>query len=264
VCLGVGWRVRFAALHRLAEDPDLPIPASRLQELARERAMQDSESAAWPASEVIAFESTTEAAPSTGKDLQRTALRRFEDMQHDLLHGDFAQGGTVQALRGETAVQNWIAERLRLKQGRSYSVEREPHVADEKEPDVRLRAKPADASVAIEIKVPESWTVAQLEAALSDQLCSRYLRARDARHGILLLMHQKKKPKGWKDPDTGMFLSFDKVVERLCRLARYIASTAPEAPQPEIAVVDVSGCAKSKAAPRRRRSTAGIRGQAAA
>jgi hypothetical protein len=204
----------FTALHRLGEDPDFPIPGSRLQELARERAMQDSESASWPPSEVIAFESAAEAAPSTGKDLQRTALRRFDDMQQDLLHGDFAQGATVQALPDEPAVQNWIAERLRLKQGRAYSVEREPHVAEEKEPDVRLRAKATDASVAIEIKVPESWTVLQLEAALSDQLCGRYLRARDARHGILLLVQKKKKSKGWKDPETGTFLSFRELVKR--------------------------------------------------
>ena len=233
----------FAALQRLAEDPDFPIPGSRLQELACERAMQDSESAAWPPSEVIAFESAAEAAPSTGKDLQRTASRRFDDMQQDLLHGDFAQGATVQTLSDEPAVQNWIAERLRLKQGRAYSVEREPHVAEEREPDVRLRAKETDASVAIEIKVPESWTVLQLEAALSDQLCGRYLRARDARHGILLLVHQKKKPKGWKDPDTGTFLSFDELVIRLRRLAWDIASKGPDSPQPEIAVVDVSDCA---------------------
>jgi hypothetical protein len=225
----------FAALHRLGEDPDFPIPASRLQELARERAMQDPEGAVWPPGEVIAFEATAEAAPSTAKDLQRTALRRFDDMQHELVHGDFAQGETLQARPDEPAVQNWIAERLRLRQGRSYSVEREPHVVDEKEPDVRLRTKATDASVAIEIKVPESWTAAQLEAALSDQLCGRYLRAHDARHGILLLVHQEQKRKGWKDPDTGMFLSFDKVVERLRGLAQKIASTTPEAPQPEIA-----------------------------
>jgi hypothetical protein len=254
----------FVALHRLAENPDFPIAASRLQELARERAMQDSEGAVWPPGEVIAFEATAEAAPSTAKDLQRAAQRRFDDMQHELLHGDFAQGATLQALPDEPAVQKWIAERLHLRQGRAYSVERESHVADEKEPDVRLRAKATDASVAIEIKVPESWTITQLEAALSDQLCGRYLRARNARHGILLLVHQESKVKGWKDPDTGAFLSFAKVVERLCRLARKIASTAPEGPQPEIAVIDVSGCAKSKTATRQRRSTAGARGQAAA
>ena len=47
---------------------------------------------------------------------------------------------------------------MRLKQGRSYSVEREVQVADEKKPDVRLRAKVTDASVPVEIKVVESWT----------------------------------------------------------------------------------------------------------
>jgi hypothetical protein len=66
------------------------------------------------------------------------------------------------------------------------------------------------------------------------------------------------------DADNGTFLSFDKVVERLCRHAQKIASTAPEAPQPEIAVVDVSGCAKSKTATRQHRSTARTRGRAAA
>jgi hypothetical protein len=168
----------FDALIRLAEDPEFPLDQVHLRELANERAAQDSESAPWVPAEVIAFEQTAEAAPSTGKDLQRTALRRFDDMQHDLLHGDFAQGATVQALADEPAVQNWVAERLRLKQGRAYSVEREPHVADEKEPDVRLRAKATDASLAVEIKVPESWSVPELEAALTDQLCGRYLRAR--------------------------------------------------------------------------------------
>jgi hypothetical protein len=163
-------------------------------------------------------------------------------MQHDLLHADFAQGTTVAALPNENAVQNWVADRLRLKQGRAYSVEREPHVVDEKEPDVRLRAKVSDASVAIEIKVPESWTLEQLEAALTDQLCGRYLRARDARHGILILVHKEPRPKGWQDTKTGAFLTFSEVVRRLRALATHIAGTRPDAPQPEIAVLVVTSC----------------------
>jgi hypothetical protein len=136
------------------------------------------------------------------------ALRvEMDGMQHELQHADFAQGATVKALPDEKAVQIWVADRLRLKQGRAYSVEREPHVVDEKEPDARLRAKVSDASVAIEIKVPESWTLEQLEAALTDQLCGRYLRARDARHGILLLVYKEPRPKGWQDTKTGAFLT---------------------------------------------------------
>lgn len=39
-------RATFAALLRLADNPDCPIPASRLREFADERAAQDSEGAA--------------------------------------------------------------------------------------------------------------------------------------------------------------------------------------------------------------------------
>ena len=115
-------RATFGALLQLAVDPEFPVDKARLRELANERAAQDSESAPWPPAEVISFEQTAAAAPSTGKDLQRTVLRRFDDMQHALLHSDFAQGSTVKALPNENAVQNWIADRLRLKQGRAYSV----------------------------------------------------------------------------------------------------------------------------------------------
>jgi len=235
-------RATFATLQRLANDPNCPIDRNHLRERASERAHLDAESAAWLPEEAAAFEAAVEVAPSTAKDLQRTVLRRFEDMQHDLLHGDFAQGATLQSLDGETAVQNWVAERLRLKQGRAYSVEREPHVVDEKEPDVRLRARITDTSVATEIKIAESWTIRQLEAALVDQLCGRYLRARDGRHGVLLLVHQHARRNGWKDPDRGAFLSFEEVVVRLRRMTSVIASKSPDAPQAEIAVLDVSSC----------------------
>jgi hypothetical protein len=146
-------------------------------------------------------------------------------------------------LPNENAVQNWVADRLRVAQARSYSVEREPHVVDEKEPDIRLRAKVSDASLPIEIKVAESWTLAKLEIALDDQLCGQYLRARDGKHGILLLVHQKARGKGWRRKSGGAYLTFHQVVEHLSARATAIAASRLDAPQPEIAVLDVSSCA---------------------
>jgi|RhiMetdeSRZDD1v2_1073273.scaffolds.fasta_scaffold187587_3 hypothetical protein len=227
----------------MAEAGNFPVPASRLRALAHTRAAEDSEAAPWPAAEASAFEQTHEAAPRTPRDLQLLALRRFADLQHDLLHADFAQGATLSGLPDETAVQNWVADRLRLKQGRAYCVEREPHAVDENEPDIRLRASATDASVAVEIKVAESWSITELEEGLRDQLCGRYLRGRDARHGILLLVHQARRPRGWPDPDTGRFLTFAQAVERLRALAQQISGTLPDAPQPVIALLDVSSCA---------------------
>jgi hypothetical protein len=193
-------------------------------------------------SEALDFEKQYETAPRAPKDLQSVLVHRIEDMQHDLLHGDYAQGRTLSTLRDEVDVQNWLADRLRQKQGRSFSIEREPHVADEKEPDVRVRAKATDASVAMEIKVADSWTLKKLEEALEGQLCGRYLRAKDGRHGVLMLVHQNPRRKRWKDSSTGVWLSFAEVVARLSAQAALIAGAGQDCPQPEVCALDVSAC----------------------
>jgi hypothetical protein len=230
----------FDAITRFRQMNDFSIPKAHLSDLAFERAAQDAETAPWNPTDFLAFEKTFETAPSNGKDLKSVLLRRLNDVQHDLLHSDFAQGQSFKGLPAEVDVQNWVADRLRLKQGRSFSVEREPHVIDEKEPDIRARAKAGDASVAIEIKVAESWTLEQLEAALTNQLCARYLRADDGRHGILLLVHQVERASGWKSQNG--YFTFAQVVVRLQEIALRICGASWDGPQPEIAVLDVSSC----------------------
>ncbi len=233
----------FEAIMRLIGTPHFPIPSSHLRALAHKRASEDAEHTPWTADEAARFEQQFERPPVTGRELQVVALQRLEDMQHDLIHGDFQQGTTLSALPDESAVQNWMADRLRRVQGNAYSIEREPHVAEEKEPDLRFRGKASDANVATEIKVAESWTLRQLEEALVDQLCGQYLRAQDGREGILLLVHQKPRPKGWELPD-GTYIGFDAVVQRLRALAASIRSTSLSGPQPEISVIDISTCVK--------------------
>ena len=156
----------FDAIHRLLENPDFKSRRRRLLELARQRAESDSEFKDWSSADVCGFESDFLTAPRNTLDLQRLALCKLADLQCDLLHADYAQGSTVARLPNEVEVQNWMADRLRRDQGRSYSIEREPHVAEEKEPDIRFRAKASDASVPMEIKVVESWSLKQLEEAL--------------------------------------------------------------------------------------------------
>lgn len=233
----------FEAIMRLIYTPNFPIPESHLRALAHRRASEDAEHTPWTADEAIRVEQQFERPPVTGKELQLVALQRLEDMQHDLIHGDFRQGTTLSALPDEPAVQNWMADRLRHVQGNAYSIEREPHVAEEKEPDLRFRGKASDANVATEIKIAESWSLLQLEEALVNQLCGQYLRAQDGREGILLLVHQAPRQKGWQLPD-GTFLSFVAVVQRLRSLAAGIRSASLSGPQPEISVIDVSTCAK--------------------
>ncbi|TYL85801.1 hypothetical protein [Bradyrhizobium cytisi] len=242
-------RAAFDAIVRMQSDRDITVPKAYLQELKIERAAIDSEMAPWAARDAMEFETTAETQPHTAVDLQRLALQRLEDMQHDLVNDEYQQGETLALLPKESRVQRWLADRMTLKQGRSYSVDREVHVADEREPDIRLRCKPTDATMPIEVKVAESWTLKQLEDALVMQLCGRYLRANDGRHGILLLVHQKHRPRGWSRK-KGAALTFTEVVAHLKKMAVGISGAAVGGPQPEIASIDVSQFrkkAKSKA-----------------
>ena len=118
-------------------------------------------------------------------------------------------------------------------------MEREVHLAGEKETDIRFEAKASDARVQLEIKVAESWTLKQLEDALQVQLIGQYLRDRENHFGILLLVHQKPRRKGVQS-EAGDYWDFPQVVEHLRKLARAIATESPDAPQVEVVVIDVS------------------------
>ena len=109
--------------------------------------------------------------------------------------------------------------------------------------------------MATEIKVAGSWPLEQLEDALVKQLCEQYLRSKDGRDGILLLVHLAPRPKGWKLPD-GTYLSFEALVQRLRDLAASIRRESPFGPQPEVCVIDVSSCARpaERSKPARKRA----------
>jgi hypothetical protein len=163
-------------------------------------------------------------------------------MEHELLNGEFSQGYTLASLDGEMAVQQWIGDRLSLKKNRSYTVVREAHVFEEKEPDIRFLKDPLD--VPMEIKVAESWSVGKLESALVDQLCGRYLRDSSARHGILLLVHQKVHR--WRNPRTRKGMSFPEVVAYLRKRADALCAKAGDRPRPVLSVFDVSTLPKNR------------------
>jgi hypothetical protein len=236
-------RATYETIRKLGDIPEFPISPERLASIALDRAAADAEHAPWVPGDAKVFEETREAVPRTTLDLQRLALSRFADIQDGLLTGDFAQGETVKGLPDETAVQVWVADRLDLKKGSSYSVERESRVVEEKEPDVRLRAKASAATLPIEVKVTDRWTLEELEAALVAQLCGKYLRARNACHGILLIVNRRDRARGWKLKGTGTYLTFDEVVAHLKNMAREISARDPTGPQPEIAVLDVCSVA---------------------
>lgn len=235
----------FEALGRLKHVPGFPILPERLEEHRFNRAAADAETAPWRSVDVRSFETNFETAPSTSADLQRVGVARLEDIEQHLVHGDFNQGLVVARLPKEVDVQNWFANELRQRQGRSYSLEREPHVAEEKEPDIRLQSRVADARSPIEIKVVESWSLNQLEEALTVQLQGRYLRDRDNRFGIPLLLQQKARARGWQRGDA--FIQFAAVVEHLQALAKRIGAKDAKSPRMIVVGIDVSAIGKANA-----------------
>lgn len=239
--IDIGGRATFDALLSFRDAPQFPITRARLESLAAERAAADAESDPWCRDDAMQFEHLHESTPRTPLDLQRLALSRLADIQDALVGSDFSQADTLRREPDENAVQKWIADRLDLLKGTSYSVERESRVIDEKEPDVRLRAKQSHATLPIEIKLTDRWSLADIEAALMTQLCGKYLRAADARHGVLLLVHRQSRSDGWRKVGSGACLDFEQLIDHLKRLAAGIAGRDPSAPQPEIAVLDVSG-----------------------
>ncbi len=230
----------YAALERFAQENRLPVAPYHLRAMALDRALKDSELPAWQPGEVAVFEAQRERAPTAAGELQALALRRLDDIQDDLLTDDFAQGRTFKRLLREEDVQLWIADRLRLKEGISYSTERESERANRKAPDITLRARAATstATVTIEIKVIDALSTSDIEAALVDQLCARYLRSPQGRHGILLLAYQTARPRGWIV--DGKAVGVADLMTHLNRRAADIAAESDVAPAPVVALLDVS------------------------
>src|SRR5882724_10748229 len=129
------------AIRRIGSIPGIPIRPDTIEALYRERAAADSEETPWPPGTAYMLEHAAETPPHTAEELQAMGVSRLADLAHDLRHGDFTLGTLIKRLESENEVQRWVASELRNRQGQAYSLEREPHVADEKEPDIRLRSR---------------------------------------------------------------------------------------------------------------------------
>lgn len=229
----------FETIQKMASS-GLPIDPTFVERLLAERAAIDSESAPWTPASVASFERDFTATPRTPRDLQSSAINRLIDLQRRLDGDDANQGSVLAAFPTEVDVQNWFLNEFRFERRLSFSIEREPHVANEKEPDLRMQARATTAKLPIEIKVAGSWSRVQLEAALTEQLMGRYLLDRENRWGILLIVCQAKRRRGWRMPD-GSYAQIAGVVEHLRRMALEIASKDSDAAQMAIQLIDVSG-----------------------
>ncbi len=224
----------YLALQKLADDPRCEIDRERFLAVARARAMQDGELPAWELSDVRAFETCFETEPTSAAGLYSIAMYRLSDMKNDVEGGDFSLRGFFGKGTHEEDMQKWVAYWLDKLSRRRYVVVREREVDNKKRPDITLQHSGSGASVCIEIKIAQFWTLGQLKEALNEQLVRKYLRARESRHGILLLALTH--PHRWEAPGTSG-LTFRKLVENLHAIAQEIKNSSSNVE--DIAVIGI-------------------------
>lgn len=92
----------------------------------------------------------------------------------------------------EEKLQLWTASCLRVRARGLYSVIRENMVAERKEVDISATA-PDVGQVPIEIKPLGPYSFNALKAVITDQLLGQYMRPKETRCGILLLVRRERK-----------------------------------------------------------------------
>lgn len=208
------------ALQRFAGESWFEDQAEWIKHLAEHRAVEDG-ARALSVEEAVALVYSLVLQPRTSADLFDIALSRLEDIRLYLADGEFSVRSLYNPKEGhilEEPVQNLLAQQLEEGRRTQYTVSREPEVTRKKKPDIRLAHPSCEGPVTIEIKIAERWTIAQLEAAIRDQLIGQYMRDNNSRYGVLVLCSSGP-PKPWKHATSGQTFGFAELLEHLCRFA---------------------------------------------
>jgi len=150
----------------------------------------------------------------------------------------------------ERFFQLWVAAELQARSSRAYSVVREEENAAGNAPDVTVHA-PRLLPVSIEIKVAESWTVPDLQAALSTQLVGQYMSNGRSTHGILVVCACVR-GRQWEPEGTA--LAIEDVVRDLRARAATILEARTDLRRLEVVLLDFRDGDIPTPRPRRRRA----------
>ncbi|XEG75446.1 hypothetical protein QA447_14795 [Pseudomonas sp. abacavir_1] len=189
------WAVKL----EMAADPLFSHFRDRLTLLAREKAAEETDSAALTESEVAILNSYGEAPPTTRDDMFSTLVDRLDDLE-DLLLQDTSPRDTWALIKDEKLMRREIARVMQNAANSIYTVDQEAVTADEKETDIRLRALSGQQGV-IELKLGENCSGRTLRDTIRNQLVARYMAAENCRSGCLLVTVASNC--SWQHPDTG-------------------------------------------------------------
>ncbi len=134
--------------------------------------------------EAVRWVRECEADPSTASGLFELVKARIADIATFLrahpfsysgLFSDRGSSGTKDDKQAEERFfQLWLAAELEARSAARYRVIREEEERAQKRPDMRAHV-PSATPTSVELKVAESWSVAELRKALADQLVGQYM-----------------------------------------------------------------------------------------
>jgi hypothetical protein len=189
------------ALDSLAVDPALAPWRDRLRGLSDQRAVDDAGARVLSPDDVVTLLSRHVLPPQTTDELLDIVLARLDDIQHDILHGQFSNRELFDRLADnplEVSVQKHVAGCLDGARRDRYAVHREAELADGTMPDIRAENPRCGSPISIEMKVAERWSGPDLVTALRVQLVEQYLAARNSTHGVFLLCSGGPRKKAWQ------------------------------------------------------------------
>ena len=158
--------------------------------------------------------------PYDNRSLLTTVMTRLDSFEHDIL---YAEDSPIELLRNqeqeteqrgnekqdtktrrnkaqETVLRRFISNWVRGRDRGVFDFTQEAVVVDEKRTDIRFHPYNMPGVYAtVELK-RQTWSVPQLEHALSNQLVRQYLQHDRCRVGCLLICMSKKKK--WHHPHT--------------------------------------------------------------
>lgn len=204
-----GWGIKL----KLADDPLFADFKDWALAMARERAAEEADAAAFAEADIVALDRYGELPPLTRDEMFTVMTDRLDDIDDALLRDDSPRAAW-ELIDDEKIMRQQIARELRNNANGAYTVDQEAVTADEKETDIRLRSAGSQHEAIIELKIGEKdRSAADLKATIKDQLVVKYMAAENSRAGCLLIT--VKSPRKWQHPETGATLDLAGLITML-------------------------------------------------
>jgi hypothetical protein len=250
VLAGLGGQNAYQALLALAAENEGSPVCAWLKSKAREKAARDSEDVARiVASDFSSIGDMFTREPNTEVELFEQVMARLEEIADGVERGPFSERGLFSTKTPEKQLQLWLASRLedtpRRRFTSRFAVFREPTVDADKRTDIEVSTKAG--KVCIEIKpldAARGYSAHSLvEDTLKRQVVGQYLRGKNSRHGMLVILRLDRKT--WQIPGQLGNHRFEELVGYLREQARSIVASDEHVLRLEVLAIDCTSLESS-------------------